>query len=117
MPSAGGASASAEAVTSQGLQINDAILDSITAAVNALNIPATAKIKGLELIEAWIPQAAAFDAQFPTVGVELPFFILLDEYTVVVGVQDRVALDAAGLFGCEWKSTKGTTRFTADISG
>src|ERR1700688_737427 len=111
MPSAGGASASPEPVTSQGLQINDAILDSITAAVNALNIPATAKIKGLELIEAWIQQAAAFDAQFPTVGVELPFFILLDEYTVVVGVQDRVALDAAGLFGCEWKSTKGTTKF------
>jgi hypothetical protein len=93
------------------LTVDDAILDAITAAVNALNIPATAKIKGLELIEAWIQQAAAFDAQFPTVGVELPFFILLDEYTVIVGVQDRVALDAAGLFGCEWKSTKGTTKF------
>lgn len=91
---------------------DDSVMSAIAEHVNGLvGIAPQAKIRGLELVEAWLQEVAAFDLMFPTIAVEVPFFIILEKYTVVVGMQDRIALDAAGLFGCEWKSTKGTTRF------
>lgn len=91
---------------------DDSVMNAIAEHVNGLEgIAPQAKIRGLELVEAWLQEVAAFDLQFPSIAVEVPFFIILEKYTVIVGMQDRIALDAVGPFGCEWKSTKGTTRF------
>lgn len=63
-------------------------------------------------------ETSSFDRQFLTLATELPFFFFPDKFTVVVGAQDRIAYDEdcvmrkeAGVIGCEWKSTKGKTRY------
>lgn len=91
--------------------LNDAMLDRIAIAIKATGVSGTAALEGSRLTQFWIEELGKFDAQFPTVGAEIPFFIILEKYTIVVGVMDRLALDAEGLLACEWKSTKGTTKF------
>lgn len=63
-------------------------------------------------------ETSSFDRQFLTLATELPFFFFPDKFTVVVGAQDRLAFDGdcvmrkePGIIGCEWKSTKGKTRY------
>jgi hypothetical protein len=89
----------------------DGLLDRIAVAIKKSGVSGTAALEGSRLTQYWIEELAKFDAQYPTIGVEMPFFIILEKYTVVVGMQDRIAMDGAGVFGCEWKTTKGTTRY------
>ena len=46
------------------------------------------------------------DARDKTFAVELGFHVWLDEQTLVIGVQDRIAEDKDGYYGCEWKTAK-----------
>src|SRR5438445_7188657 len=84
-----------------GQVLNDLLLDQIAVAIKASKVPGVAALEGSRLTQHWIEELAKFDSQYPTVAVELPFFIILEKYTVIVGMQDRIALDGAGLFGCE----------------
>ena len=91
--------------------VSEETLEAVVDKIASLNLPPPAKIEAANLVEVWIRENAAFDSQFPTVAVEIPFFLFVDKFTIVVGLIDRIALDNSGLFGCEWKTTKGTTKF------
>lgn len=92
------------------MNLTNQTLDSIAQSILAAGISGPAAIEGGRLAEAWIREVAEFDLRFPTLAVEAPFFIILEKYTVVVGVMDRIALAGTGPFGQEHKTTKGTTR-------
>lgn len=66
----------------------------------------TAREAAAPLIESWIERYSAEDAEVQTVAVECGFTLWLDENTLVIGVQDRLAADLAGPIGCEWKTAK-----------
>lgn len=89
------------------------ILDSVVAQLSSINLPAGARVEAARLAEAWITETSQFDLQHPTLAVELPFFFFADKFTVIVGVTDRMAIHAESgrLFGSEWKTTKGKTKF------
>ena len=58
------------------------------------------------LIEGWVERFQTEDETHKTVAVELGFHYWLDENTLVIGVQDRIAQDSSGYLGCEWKTAK-----------
>lgn len=92
----------------------DQILDAIAETLSSpeLKIPQGARVEGARLAETWINEVEQFDSQHQTIAVEVPFFFFADKFTIVVGVQDRIARDVNGkVFGCEWKTSKGTTRY------
>jgi hypothetical protein len=62
-----------------------------------------------QLVEKWIAERVCFDKRVMT--VETGFDLWLDENTVIIGVQDLVTEEDGARVGCEWKTTKGTTRF------
>lgn len=94
---------------------HNSILDEIAQELTRpeLNIPPEARYEGARLVEAWIEAAGNFDEQYPTLAVEVPWFMFVDKFTIVVGKQDRIAFrrEDNRIFGCEWKTAKGTTRY------
>lgn len=92
----------------------DRILDVVTKTITGLKLSATVQMESARLAEHWIAETSSFDLQFETLAVEVPFFIFVDKFTVVIGVMDRLALENTeppAMFGCEWKTSKGTTKF------
>lgn len=63
------------------------------------------------LAEEWIQQCLAEDLKYKVLAVETGFYIQLDSKTFVIGVEDRISEDGDGIFGSEWKTTKGATKF------
>lgn len=89
------------------------ILDRVarTLADPSLKIDPQARFEGCRLFESWMTYTYDFDIQFHTLAVEIPWFLPVDKFTIVVGVQDRIYRDAVGIAGSEWKTAKGTTRY------
>lgn len=86
--------------------------DKIVQSIKASGVSGVAAIEGARLAQHWIEEAGEFDAQFPTIAAEVPFFVILDGYTILVGMMDRIAYGGnGGVFGSEWKTTKGTTKW------
>lgn len=76
--------------------------------------PGLAKEEASELVEHWVRENAARDAKWKILAVECGFVIALDPYTYIIGVQDLIAADAGGIFGGEWKSTKGPSKWWSE---
>ncbi len=84
----------------------DINFDRILDAILATDVSPTAREAGAPLVEAWVERWAEHDARVETVLVESGFQIWLDDDLLVIGVQDRIARDDNGIFGCEWKTAK-----------
>jgi hypothetical protein len=69
---------------------------------------------GGELVEAWINKFYVEDIKIDTMAVEMGFVLWPDANTLVIGVMDRVARDADGILGSEWKSTSGSKWWTEE---
>src|SRR5690242_7926005 len=67
------------------------------AIVSLSDVSVSAKELGAELAQLWVEQAVPYDRQFTTLGVEVGFYVALDERTFVVGAVDRVAQDTEGV--------------------
>lgn len=67
----------------------------------------TAREEGAEYVGAWIQQFAERDSRWEIVGSELPWYLWLDDDTLLIGVIDLLARDEQGMFECEWKTTRG----------
>lgn len=52
-----------------------------------------AKEEASELVEHWVRENAARDAQWKILAIECGFVIALDLYTYIIGVQDLIATD------------------------
>lgn len=64
------------------------------------------------LSENWINKIGYKDtSSFVIWAVESPWYIWLDEWTLLVGVMDAIMEDWTGIFGCEWKTTRTPTKF------
>ncbi len=74
-------------------------------AILAHPAPPRAKELATPLVEAWIAKFGESDNLAQTLAVEVPFYLWLDKWTLVVGMIDRVASFEGQIFGCEWKST------------
>jgi hypothetical protein len=80
--------------------------DEIFNSIVNLDVSASAKEAGSQLVETWLAECSEADTQDETIAVEAGFFVELAPNTFVVGAQDRIARNAnLPLFGCEWKST------------
>lgn len=92
------------------MKINESkILDEIRALpVSAVNLE-----MGASLVDFWIRETAPFDSLATTLAVEAGFYIEPSPNTFIVGTLDRVAQsrETGEVFGCEWKTTKGKTKF------
>src|SRR5271165_767474 len=81
----------------------------IVDAIIASGVPGGAAEAGARLAEAFaMDMPSRPDSAWRTIAVESPWFIRLEEKTVVVGVQDRLAEAVPNgiVWGCEWKSRK-----------
>lgn len=78
----------------------------IVKVITSTSIAPSAKEQAADLVDAWISENSDFDLQYKTVAVEVPWYYWIQPQTVLVGVMDRIAKDAKGTFGCEWKSAK-----------
>jgi hypothetical protein len=85
----------------------DKIIEEITKA----GVSPQAAEAGAQLVDDWIRRNQAYDLKHKTLAVEMGFVVWPDDNTLVIGVQDRVAQDAKGVFGSEWKSTKAESRY------
>jgi hypothetical protein len=79
--------------------------DSIWNAIVSAPVAAIAREEGAPLIDLWVKECAAFDAEDKTLFIEVPFYLQIAPNTFIVGTKDRVAADEIGEFDCEWKST------------
>ena len=77
-------------------------------AIVACEAGPVAKQDGARLVDTWIQKLPTFgDTKWPSVGVEMPFYIKLDEKTYAVGMMDRLAQSYEyGIVGGEWKSRR-----------
>jgi len=76
-------------------------------AIVACDVSPVAREAGAKLVEAWIKDMPKRpDSAWPSLLVEAPFAIYLDEHTIIVGQCDRIARDSVGPVSSEWKSKK-----------
>ena len=80
--------------------------EKIIEVILACEVSPTARETAMPLVEAWIEKWGEFDTSMETLHVESPFYMWLDEKTLVLGVVDRIARDEVNIYGCEWKTHK-----------
>lgn len=94
------------ATTDLRLECHNAAMNAIIAAPVAI----TAKALAGPYVDYWIERFVAEDSKYLHIFVEAPFFIKLDERTVIVGVVDDSVMsrerENATIVGCEWKTCK-----------
>lgn len=78
----------------------------IVEAIAGCGVSPVAAELGSQLVDSWARRFAHTDADLETVAVECGMVLWLDERTLLIGVVDRIARDAQGVLGCEWKSTR-----------
>lgn len=87
--------------------------DRILEVLREQKVSAASLEEGASLVDFWIRETAPFDSLSTTLAVEAGFYIELSPNTFIVGTLDRVAQsrESGEVFGCEWKTTKGKTKF------
>lgn len=95
---------------------HDDLFSSIKSALLSCDVSPVAKESAAPLIETWVERYLEEDLTLPTVYIEVPFVLpyqLAEGNFVVIGVADKIGMNPAteGYFGCEWKTTKGPTKW------
>lgn len=87
--------------------------DRILEVLREQKVSAASLEEGASLVDFWIRETAPFDSLSTTLAVEAGFYIEPSPNTFIVGTLDRVAQskETGEVFGCEWKTTKGKTKF------
>lgn len=84
------------------------MIDSTRVIAAILSTPKeVAREPAARLVDAWVDRCVEEDARrFKVLDVERPFFMWLDDHTLIVGCNDLIAEDELGVFGGEWKTRR-----------
>lgn len=84
-------------------------LDAIQEVLLGAKASPLATEEAARLVEGWLDASPLFPEtllEWRLVGVEVPFYVQLEEKSFVIGVTDAIFQDADGPIFCEWKSRR-----------